>query len=600
MWKKLKPYWWPSRARILTGLLVLLLAAGVELLLPWPVKWLVDYVLGPHAAPAWLSSLWPPFAGPDKGWAVLGICFAGLVLAVIHRTATLISQMLLIRVGGEMVLMLRRRGYEQFCRLSLSFHDRTKVGDSLYRIAYDTQAAMSLISGALVPLVTGALMLLGIVAVLLQMDVMLTLIAVAIAPVFWLCIRIFGARIEQKSKRYHESESTLLSTVQESLSSMRTVQAFTREPDTSLHFSAQAADCFSNQRSLIRTQLLFSASIGLAMAAGTAFAIWFGAQRALTGVLSAGDVLVFLAYLGMLYQPLTAFSQSASVIQSCRAQLARVFEVLDASPAIADRPDARALPDVRGEVEFRDLTFGYEPGAPILRKINFKVQPGEVVALVGPTGAGKSTLASLLLRFYDPTSGSALLDGHDLRDLPVSWLRNQVSVVLQEALLLSGTVRENIAYGRPKASLEEVREAARKAQAADFIEALPEGYDTNLAERAVNLSGGQKQRLAIARAFLKDAPILVLDEPTSALDAQTEEALLTALQHLVKGRTTFMIAHRFSTVRLADRILVLDQGQVLEAGSHAELMSQDSYYRRLHAIQGSADSGGTDPAGFET
>ncbi len=585
MWKKLLPYWWPSRPRILAGLLVLLLAAGVELLLPWPVKWLVDYVLGPQVPPAWLTAVWPPFASPDKGQAVLGICLAGLILALLHRTTTLISQMLLIRVGGEMVLMLRRRGYEQFCRLSMAFHDRTKVGDSLYRIAYDTQAAMSLVSGALVPLVQGALVLIGIVAVLLRMDVVLTLIAVAIAPVFWLCIRIFGTRIEQKSKRYHESESTLLSTVQESLSSMRTVQAFTREPDTSLRFGAQADDCFENQRSLIRTQLLFSGSVGLAMAAGTAFAIWFGAQRALAGALSAGDVLVFLAYLGMLYQPLTAFSQSASVIQSCRAQLARVFEVLDASPAIADRPLARELSKVRGEVEFRDLTFGYDPGTPILRNINFKVQPGEVVALVGPTGAGKSTLASLLLRFYDPTSGSALLDGHDLRDLPVSWLRNQVSVVLQEALLLSGTVRENIAYGRPEASLEEVREAARKAQADDFIQALPEGYDTNLAERAVNLSGGQKQRLAIARAFLKDSPILVLDEPTSALDAQTEEALLAALQELVVGRTTFMIAHRFSTVRLANRILVLDKGCVIEEGSHLELMKTESFYRRLYTAQ---------------
>jgi ABC-type multidrug transport system fused ATPase/permease subunit len=437
MWRKLIPYWRPSRAQTFTGLFVLLVAAGVELLLPWPVKWLIDYVLGSHVPPDWLVRLWPSFAEPGKSGAILGICLAGILLALVHRLATLVSQMLLIGVGGQLVLQLRRRGYEQFCRLSLAYHDQTKVGDSLYRIAYDTQAGMSLISGALVPLVQGAIMLVGIVAIMLRMDLFLTLVAAAIAPVFWICIRIFGRRIEERSRRYHENESVLLSTVQESLSSMRAVQAFTREPDTSLRFGAQATDSFSNHLRLIKTQLLFSGTVGLAMAAGTAFAIWFGAHRALAGQLSAGDVLVFLAYLGMLYQPLTAFSQSASVIQSTRAQLIRVFEVLDASPEIADRPDARRLPQVRGEVEFRDLTFGYDPTRPILKQVGFKARPGEVIALVGPTGAGKTTLASLLLRFYDPTAGSVLLDGHDLRDLQLAWLRSQVSVVLQEALLLS-------------------------------------------------------------------------------------------------------------------------------------------------------------------
>lgn len=582
MIRKLLPYWRPTLGRSAAGVAALLAAAGLELLLPWPIKWLIDHVLGDQAAPALLAQIWPPFATGDKTGAVWGICLAVVLLAVAHRLATLVSQLLLIGVGGRVVLQLRCRGYEQFCRLSVAYHDRTKVGDSLYRIAYDTQAAMSLISGGIVPLLQGALILVGVLAIMVRMDLFLTLVTSAIAPIFWICIRVFGKRIDGHSRRYHENESALLSTVQESLSSMRAMQAFTREPDTALRFGQQARDSFLINLRLVKTQLLFSGSVGLAMAAGTAVAMWFGAHRVMAGQLSAGDILVFLAYLGMLYQPLNAVSQSASVVQSARVQLRRVFEVLDASPEIADRPGAKPLAQVRGEVEFRDVEFAYNAPQPVLQNVTFTVRPGEVVALVGPTGAGKSTLASLLLRFYDPTAGAVLLDGHDLRDLQLVWMRRQVSVVLQDALLLSGTIRDNIAYGRPEASMAEIEAAARKAQADDFIRALPEGYQTNLAERAVNLSGGQKQRLAIARAFLKDAPILVLDEPTSALDVQTEEALLTALKALMQGRTTFIIAHRLSTVRLANRIIVMRDGRIVEDGSHEALMSRESFYRRLH------------------
>jgi ABC-type multidrug transport system fused ATPase/permease subunit len=302
-----------------------------------------------------------------------------------------------------------------------------------------------------------------------------------------------------------------------------------------------------------------------------------------------GDILVFLAYRGMLYQPMNAFSQSASVAQSSRAQLQRVFDILDARSEIVERPDAIRLPQITGKIDFRDVNFAYNT-RPVLRDINISAEPGQIIAIVGRTGAGKTTVASLLLRFYDPSSGVVLLDGHDLRDLKLWWLRKQVSVVLQDAIIFSGTVRENIEYGRLGATPTEIEAAARRAQAHEFIRALSGGYNALLGERGVNLSGGQRQRIAIARAFLKDAPVLILDEPTSALDTHTEQALLECIRELMIGRTTFIIAHRLSTVRYADTILVLRDGAIVERGSHHDLIGGDTLYRWMYESQWKDDS----------
>jgi ABC-type multidrug transport system fused ATPase/permease subunit len=336
---------------------------------------------------------------------------------------------------------------------------------------------------------------------------------------------------------------------------------------------------------MTRTQLIYSACAGLAVAVGTAAVVWVAGHLVLRGALSIGDILIFLAYLGMLYQPMNTFSQSASVIQSASAQLRRVFELIDTQPDIRDRENATVLSSVRGAVEFRNVTFGYEPDRPVLSKFNLTARPGQVVAIVGRTGAGKTTIASLLLRFYDPSAGEVLLDGHDLRDLRLDWVRRQVSVVLQDPILFSATIAENIGFGRVGASMKEIEEAARRAQADEFIRKIPEGYNAMLGERGVNLSGGQRQRISIARAFLKDAPILILDEPTSALDTHTEEALLIALRELMKGRTTFVIAHRLSTVRQADVIVVLENGKVAELGNHDALLARDGIYARMHESQ---------------
>jgi ABC-type multidrug transport system fused ATPase/permease subunit len=418
----------------------------------------------------------------------------------------------------------------------------------------------------------------------MRLDAVLTLAAVAVAPFFWLLITGFGKQIDRRAKAYHENESGLVSRLQESLSSIRVVQAFSREPETNALVDAQAERSLTSLKSQVFVQLAFSACVGLAMSLGTALVIWLGAERVLTGRLSIGDILVFLAYLAMLYQPMNAISQSSSIIHSAKAQLRRVFEVLDEEPEVKDKIDAISLPMVRGDIEFDRVSFAYAD-EPVLANIDLKIGAGQTVAIVGATGTGKTTLASLLLRFYDPNEGSVRLDGHDLRDLRIEWLRGQVAVVLQDAILFGATIEENIAYARPDASAADITGAAKRAQADEFILALPDGYQTVLGERGVNLSGGQRQRLAIARAFLKDAPILVLDEPTSALDALTENVLVESVRQLSKGRTTILISHRLSTVRLADKIVVLDNGGLVEEGTHSELISRPSHYRELYDAQ---------------
>lgn len=583
--RRLFTYWHSAKQELLLGSCILLLATAVDLLQPWPIKWLVDYVFAGRPAPAWLKSFLPSLASGNVAAGIATVCISILVLALLHRLGSLISNFFLLRGGARIVQQLRCAACEQLHRLSLAFHDRTKVGDSLYRVAYDAHAAQTLLNGALVPMFTGALLLLGASIIMLRINLTLTLATLAAAPLFLIIIRVFGGKIDEQSRRYHEHESALVSSLQESLSSIRAVQAFTLEPAAAQRFRAQSEQSLEASQRMTRTQLLYAACAGLAVSIGTAGVVWVAGHQVMHGRLSVGDILVFLAYLGMLYQPMNTFSQSAGIIQSASAQLRRVFEITDALPDIKDAPKARTLPAVRGAVEFQNVSFQYDHDRPVLDQISLKMEPGRAIAIVGRTGVGKTTLASLLLRFYDPTSGAILLDGCNLRDLRVSWLRQQVSVVLQDPILFSTTVAENIAYGRPGASLDDIKQAARLAQADEFIRALPLGYETVLGERGVNLSGGQRQRLSIARAFLKNAPVLVLDEPTSALDAQTEEALLASLGELSRGRTTFVIAHRLSTVRRADVIVVLDNGKIIERGSHADLLAGDTVYRKMYHSQ---------------
>jgi ATP-binding cassette, subfamily B, bacterial len=582
MIRRLYPFWRAAIPAISGGFGLLLLASLFELLQPWPVKWLVDYTLGRHPLPALLHDWLPSLGSPRIMDGAVTVCVAILALTALNKLTNVLSNILLLRAGERTVFELRCQAFDQLQRLSLAYHDKTKVSESLYRVAYDAYAAQSLLAGALVPVATGTLMLFGILVVMARIDLTMTLITLAVGPLFFLTITAFGKRIEGASKRYHESETSLVGAAQEALTSMRAVQAFTLESAFGVRFRDQARTSYRAHEQLMRSQLAFSGVVGLAMALGTAAVIWVGAHRLEEGRLLVGDVLVFLAYLGMLYQPVNSFCQSASVIKSAGVQLNRVFEVLDAVPAVADRPGAKALSNVRGEIEFKEVTFHYEPERPVLKDVSITIPARSVVAVVGRTGAGKTTLASLLTRFYDPVSGAILLDGHDLRDLRTSWLRQQVSVVLQDPILFASTVVQNIAAGSPNASFAEIQTAARRAQIHEDILQFPQSYDTLLGERGVNLSGGQRQRLSVARALLKNAPILVLDEPTSSLDSRTEGDLLDCLRELMRDRTTLIIAHRLTTVTLADQILVLDEGRVVEAGTHGELMRHGRLYPRIY------------------
>jgi len=585
MLRRLFSYWRTAKKETVIGGVILVLSTGVDLMQPWPIKWLLDYVFGNHVAPGWLTAIWPALATKNTGGGITAVCISILALALIYRLGFTVGNFFLLRAGAHVVQQLRCHACEHLHRLSLAYHDSRKVGDSLYRVAYDSHAAQTLLNGAIVPSANGVFVLLGAAVVMLQINAPLTLVTMAVTPLFWGIIRGFSRKLETQSRRYHESESTLVSTIQESLSSIRAVQAFTLEPLTGETVRIQSDKSLAANQRMTRTQMIYSACAGLTVSLGTVAVVWVASHQVLNGRLSIGDILVFLAYLGMLYQPMNTFSQSAGIIHSASAQLRRVFEIIDAVPDIQDKPNAIILPSVRGRVELRNLSFHYDKQSPVLNQVNLMVEPGQIIAIVGRTGAGKTTLASLLLRFYDPTGGAILLDGHDLRDLKLSWLRRQVSVVLQDPILFSSTIADNIAYGKIGASIEEIREAARHAQADEFIQALPDGYNTVLGERGVNLSGGQRQRLSIARAFLKNAPILILDEPTSALDTHTEEALLTCLRELMCGRTTFVIAHRLSTVRQASLIIVLENGKIIESGSHDELLRRDSVYGGMYRSQ---------------
>ena len=597
-WFRMARYGYPQWRGIL--LLVALLAVGAlfDVLRPWPVKLIIDHVFD-QASPlpdylGWLEAL--PGASGRTG--LLGWLTAGTMLLFLGGWLCKVAQNYLqAGVASRMVYALGADLFGHLQSLSLRFHGRRATGDLVQRVTGDSECVRAILTKVALPLLTSCLTIASMLLIMWGLDPVLTLVAVGVTPLLGICIWWFAGPMEERAYTQYNIQGEVLACAEQTLVALPMMKAFTREPYQDERF----ADAWRRENAaalgVAVSEIQFNVSTGAVTAAGTAAVLALGGYHVLSGLLTTGSLVVFLSYLVSLYAPIETLAYLSAGFANAKAQARRVLEVLDSDDGVQEKPDAVGLPErARGAISIEEVTFGYEPGRAVLHGISLAGSPGETVALVGATGAGKSTLVSLIPRLFDPWEGRVMLDGVDVRDLRLDSLRDQISIVLQEPFILPLTVRENIAYGRPDARQPEIEAAAAAANAVEFIQDLPEGYDTVVGERGATLSGGQQQRLSIARALLKDAPVLVLDEPTSALDAGTETLLVEALEQLKRGRTTLIIAHRLSTVRNATRIVVLDQGRVVEEGTHRDLLDRRGAYHRFHEWQfGGAGGQGAGP-----
>lgn len=565
---RLLAYIKPYKKRLAAAVVCIIMAAGANLYLPWIIKDMIDDVL------------------MSKDMLMLNLIAAGILVVMFTRGVFYYGQSYLVSyVGQRVIIDVRSVLFRKFQKMPMSYYDRQQTGTVMSYITNDVSAMQSAIVDNLIELVTESSILIGSLAMMVYLDWKLSLLTLMTIPLVGFAMKIFGRKLKRSSTVIQERAAEITSLLQESISAIRVVKSFVRETYEIRRFEEQNWKNFQAAMKNVKLSSLLTPTVEFLAAIAVTFIVWFGGYEVVNEVITAGELVAFLTYAVNLANPVKRLSRVYAAIQRAMAAADRVFAVMDLDEKIIDVPGAKPLPPIQGQVEFKDITFSYKEGQPALQHISLKAEPGQMIALVGPSGSGKSTIANLIPRFYDVDSGTISIDGHDIRQVTADSLREQIGLVPQETMLFSTTVMENIRYGRLDATDEEVMEAARAANAEEFIKDLPEGYDTKLGERGLNLSGGQRQRLAIARAILKNPRVLILDEATSALDTESEKIVQDALDKLMVGRTSFVIAHRLSTIFNADQIFVVENGHLREHGTHEELLAAGGLYSNLYNIQ---------------
>jgi ATP-binding cassette subfamily B protein len=554
--------YWPHIAAIF---LLDLLTTPLALLKPLALKIAIDSVVGSKPLPRFLDALLPLSLTRSPFRLLFLAAMLEVLVVLLFQLQSLGSYLLSTKTGEMLTLDFRARLFRHLQRLSLSFHDRRGTADSIYRVEYDAPSIQLIAIHSVIPFISNVVMFVAMIYVILRIDWHLALVALTVSPFLLFASRAYDTRMGSKYEAVKEQESRALGVVQEVLTAVRVVKAFGREDKEQERFVRHSSEGVRTRVRLAFAEGIFGLIVNSATAIGTALVLFLGVRNVLSGTLTVGSLYMVIAYLDELYTPLQHITSQIATTQSSLASCKRAFELLDEAPDVAERPKARALKRTKGEFEFADVSFSYDNEHTVLRNVSFAAPAGTRVGITGQTGAGKTTLMSLLIRFYDPTSGRILLDGVDLRDYKLADLRNQFALVLQESVLFSASIAENIAYARPGATEREIIEAAKAANAHDFIVNLPDGYQTEVGERGMMVSGGERQRISLARAFLKDAPILILDEPTSAVDVKTEAAIIQAMERLMRGRTSFLISHRLSALQNCNMLLPMEDGQVVRA-----------------------------------
>ncbi len=581
-WPRIIPYLKPYRKLVVLSFFLTVIGAVVGLAEPWPLALVIDNVIDTNPPPQFLQSLFG--SSPDQYRLLAFIVGAGFLIVIISHGVRVLNDYVNAKVEQNIVMDLRGDMFAHCERLSLTFHDERHTGQLMSQINMQASAIGSIVM-AFPPLLDSFLMLIGMLVIALLIDWQVTLVSLTAVPFIYYSIGVYGTRIVPKIQRVQSLEFRSLSIVFEAMSMLRVIVSFGRERHEHYRFVTQGRVAVDARVRLTVWQTLFALMVTTATALGTALVLGFGALHVIQGQITLGELTVLISYIAAVYQPLESISLTIGHLHQFFVYFNASVALLIEDPEVMEDPDPVEIERARGEVEFHDVGFAYKGRKDTLQGISFKAEAGQRIAVVGPTGAGKTTMISLLVRFYDPRAGAITIDGIDMKKLQLDCLRSQISLVLQEPLLFSGSIEDNIRYGRLDATKSDIVDAAKAANAHDFISKLPEGYDTELGERGAQLSGGERQRICVARAFIRDAPILILDEPTSSIDSRTELVILDALDRLMVNRTSFMIAHRLSTIRKADKILVINQGRLVEQGTHEELVMKGGLYYRLYEAQ---------------